>query len=149
MTVQSTPTKKAGCLVGNIGFTGDPTANKPRWSTKDSGKREEHSSGMVRDTREGKPRFDLMVPVGVPYEEQMLTRFAGLLERGARKYSERNWEKANTSDELERAKDSAFRHFMQWLAGEDDEDHAAAVWFNILEAETIAYKLRSGQSTKD
>jgi hypothetical protein len=118
----------------------DPDA-KPRRITKDSGVREEYDSGMKRDTEAGKARFDLIVPVGVPYSEQILTRFADLMARGAEKYDARNWEKANSEKELARYYSSAFRHFMQWLTGETDEDHAAAVMFNIMCAETLKWKL--------
>jgi len=111
--------------------------------TKDSGKRQEYSTGMVRDTSKGKARFDLMVPSGVPYQHQFLTRFAELLARGAEKYNDRNWEKARTDEELARFKESAFRHFMQWLCGEDDEDHASAVVFNLLAYETTNFKMVS------
>lgn len=114
----------------------------PKYDTKDSGAREEYDSGMVRDSNEGKPRFDLMVPKGVPYEELYLTRVARLYERGARKYEPRNWEKADSEKELDRAFESAFRHFMQWYAGETDEDHAASCFFNIQEVEFIKYKMR-------
>lgn len=111
------------------------------FTTKDSGERQSYASGMQRDTERGKPRFDLLMPKGVPFEAQMLTRFAALMARGAEKYDARNWEKADSSDELERYHSSAFRHFMQWVAGETDEDHAAAVMFNLLAAETLKYKL--------
>lgn len=110
------------------------------FETKDSGDRVEYDSGMVRDTNGGKPRWDLMIPKGVPYEELYLTRIARLYQRGAQKYEPRNWEKADSQEELDRALESAFRHFMQWFAGETDEDHAAAVFFNINEVETIRYK---------
>lgn len=113
----------------------------PEFITKDSGERAEFDSGMQRDTEAGKPRFDLMLPEGVPFEEQMLTRFAMLLSRGAEKYDSRNWEKANSAEEVERMKSSAFRHFIQWITGEDDEDHASATIFNIFAAETTALKL--------
>ncbi len=109
---------------------------------KDSGKRLSYESGMVRDVDETKPAFDLIIPEGIPYDELMLTRWAEQLRKGAIKYSKRNWEKANSTEELDRAKSSAFRHFMQWFTGEMDEDHAAAVFFNINEVETIRYKLR-------
>jgi hypothetical protein len=109
--------------------------------TKDSGEREEYDSGMVRDTQEGKPRFDLLLPLGVPYSDQFLTRVAGLLARGASKYSERNWELAEGPGELARFKSSALRHLMQWLNDESDEDHAAAVVFNLLAYETIKWKM--------
>lgn len=116
-------------------------AHPNQFETKDSGKRAEFASGMVRDTDEGKARFDLLMPEGVAYEDQLLTRFANLMERGARKYEARNWEKANSLEELDRAKSSAFRHFMQWFTGEKDEDHAAATLFNIMVAETVALKM--------
>lgn len=114
-----------------------------KWVTKDSGERAAYDSGMVRDTEAGKARFDLLVPLGVPYEEQFLTRFADLLGRGAEKYSARNWEKANSQAELDRYKSSAFRHFMQWITGEVDEDHAAAVMFNLMCYEMTKYKMEN------
>lgn len=113
-----------------------------QYETKDSGERAEFGSGMVRDTEAGKPRFDLTEPLEIPYEEQMHTRFALLMARGAEKYTARNWEQANSQDELERYYSSAYRHFKQWLNGETDEDHAAAVFFNITAAEAVKYKLR-------
>lgn len=112
--------------------------------TKDSGARAEYDSGMVRDTEEGKARFDLLLPLGVPYEAQLLTRFAELLARGAKKYTQRNWEKANGQAELDRYRSSALRHLQQWAspsADGPDEDHAAAVMFNLLAYETTAYKI--------
>lgn len=109
--------------------------------TKDSGERAQFESGMQRDTEKGKPRFDLMLAEGVPYEEQMITRFAKLLGRGAEKYNDRNWEQADSDAEMARMKSSAFRHFMQWMCGETDEDHAAGAIFNILAFETTKYKV--------
>jgi hypothetical protein len=110
---------------------------------KDSGERLLFASGMVRDVDISKPAFDLLIPEGIPYSELMLTRWAELLRKGAKKYSRRNWELADSDEELERAKASAFRHFMQWFAGETDEDHGSAVFFNINEVETIKYKQRA------
>jgi hypothetical protein len=43
--------------------------------------------------------------------------------------------------EYERFQESAARHFEQWLEGENDEDHAAAVFFNINGAEYVKAKL--------
>lgn len=110
--------------------------------TKDSGERKEFSTGMQRDADKDKPRFDLIMPFDLPYENQMLTRWARLMQRGAQKYSQRNWEKASTQEELDRFIESAFRHFVQWLAGEIDEDHAVAVFFNITGAEYVKCKLK-------
>ena len=110
------------------------------YNTEDSGERHESNSGMVRDTTKGKAKFNLLMPIGVRYEEQMLTRLAELMTRGAEKYGDRNWENADTQD-LDRFKESAFRHFMQWYAEVDDgEDHASAVMFNILAYETTYTK---------
>lgn len=109
--------------------------------TKDSGQREEYGSGMVRDLQEGKPRFDLCLVDGLPYDEQFLTRLAGLLARGAEKYGERNWQLADSEEELARFKASGLRHMIQWMTGEDDEDHAAAVAFNLMAAEYLKWKL--------
>ncbi len=114
--------------------------------TRDSGARAEFGSGMVRDTNDGKPRFDLITPAFLPFEQQMLTRWASLMARGAEKYDARNWEKAKGTEELARFRDSAFRHFMQWFCGtyadQDAEDHAAAVMFNIQGAEYVDWHLR-------
>lgn len=109
--------------------------------TKDSGKRKQYQ-GMVRDTNEAKPRFDLLMPKAIPYQDQLLTRFANLMARWAEKYTERNWEWARTEQEMDRFKESAFRHFMQRYLWEEDEDHWSAVLFNIQWAEYVKYLLK-------
>lgn len=96
----------------------------PKYRTKDSGARQEFSTGMVRDTSKGKPRFDLIY-------KPLLWRWAELMSRGAEKYGPRNWEKAATQEELDRAMESAERHLQQGLRGDIDEDHFAAVCFNL------------------
>jgi len=108
-----------------------------KFTTKDSGKRKEFTTGMVRDISEDKPRFDLIIPKKIKYESSLFYRWAMLMSRGAKKYSDRNWEKASTQEELDRFKESAFRHFIQWYSGELDEDHASAVLFNINGAEYV------------
>lgn len=109
----------------------------PDYVTRDSGQREQYATGMVRDTEEGKARFDLMFAEGVAYPDQFLTRFAMLLARGAEKYGERNWESGYDAKALARAKSSAIRHLVQWMCGLTDEDHAAAVVFNLMQAEYL------------
>lgn len=105
------------------------------FETKDSGKRQEFATGMVRDITEGKARYDL---VYMP----LLKRWAELMGRGAVKYGEKNWEKASTQEELDRFKQSAIRHFFQWFNGENpEEDHAAAVLFNISGAEYVSGRI--------
>jgi hypothetical protein len=111
------------------------------YETKDSGKREEYDSGMVRDTQDGKPRFDLLFVKDMPYDQQPLTRWAALLERGATKYGEENWTLADSEAELRRFRASAARHFAQWIAGETDEDHMAAVMFNMTAVAYMEWKL--------
>lgn len=88
---------------------------------KDSGQREEFPTGSRRDTRQGKGRFDLLSPF-------VMTRDAVLLERGALKYGERNWEKGQP---VSRFMDSAMRHLQRYMMGERDEDHLAAARWNI------------------
>jgi hypothetical protein len=100
-----------------------------KFITKDSGKRQDYKSGMVRDTQEGKPRYDLIIPLG--QKDHLLKRWAELMERGMSKYGYRNWEKADSEEELKRFKASAWRHFVQAMDGETDEDHFAAVLFNL------------------
>jgi hypothetical protein len=117
--------------------------------TKDSGIREEYSTGMRRDTQEGKARHDLLWAEGVPYDVQFLTRVAELMARGAEKYGERNWEKARTQEELDRFVASAARHFAQWIAGDVDEDHGAAVVFNLLAWHTTSTKLHMAALIKE
>lgn len=106
---------------------------------KDSGKREEFQSGMVRDTTDGKTNFLRVL------EGPMFDRWAAHLSKGAVKYPDiapgvANWTLANGEPELSRFKESAMRHFRQWLRGDTDEDHAAAVLFNINGAEYVKGK---------
>lgn len=109
--------------------------------TRDSGARQEYDSGMRRDLQEGKPAFHFLFVSDLPYEAQFLTRWAKLMERGAEKYGARNFELANSYEELERFKASALRHLIQWVSGETDEDHGAAVAFNIMAAEMVKYRM--------
>lgn len=102
---------------------------------KDSGKRLSFDSGMVRDTQEGKVLYHLL------RDGPMFERWAAHLTGGAKKYSERNWMLASGQAELDRFIASACRHFEQWLRGDTDEDHAAAVIFNINGAEYVKQNL--------
>lgn len=102
--------------------------------TKDSGKREEFSTGMVRDTQDGKPRYDLI-------DRPFLRRWAELMARGAEKYGPNNWRKAETQEELDRFEASMLRHVFQYLEGDRSEDHGAAIVFNIAAAEMVRAKL--------
>jgi hypothetical protein len=92
-----------------------------------------HAEGaMVRSPDSGKVDYSLV------YRGPMLQRWAELLTRGAINYGADNWlqgllESDNTirGRIKKRYKKSAARHFKQWISGDTDEDHAAAVYFNL------------------
>ena len=109
---------------------------------KDSGEREYYANGFMREPDANKPAFHLLLPKGIPYPEQMMTRFAVHMAKGALKYSDRNWERGIGEAELERAKAALLRHVMQYVNDELDEDHASAIWFNVMQIEYITYKLK-------
>jgi len=88
---------------------------------KDSGQREQFPSGMVRDIRTGKGRYDLISPYA-------MRRLAKTLEEGVEHYGERNWEKGAPTD---RFLDSCLRHLIQWEMGMDDEDHLGHAFWNL------------------
>lgn len=50
-------------------------------------------------------------------------------EEGAKKYAPNNWKKGIP---VERYVDSAMRHFLKWLRGDDDEPHDRAVIWNLM-----------------
>lgn len=102
--------------------------------TKDSGERQEFSTGMQRDTQTNKPRYDLL-------DYPMLKRWAELMGRGAVKYGERNWTKASTQEEMDRFDASLLRHTFQLLEGDRSEDHASAIMFNVAGREMVREKL--------
>lgn len=115
--------------------------SEKNFEVKDSGKRMEFDSGMVRDTPEGKVNFLRIL------DGPMLDRWAAHLEKGAVKYPDdpdgrANWLKANGPAELRRFQASALRHTLQWVRGDEDEDHAAAVMFNINGAEYVKERMR-------
>lgn len=82
-------------------------------------------SGMHRDSTEGKTNY-LLIRSGPMYK-----RWAVHMSNGALLHGESNWLNANSEADYKRFRESAARHFEQWLDGEADEDHAAATFFNI------------------
>lgn len=85
---------------------------------------------MVRDTAAGKSEPHRL------FDGPLLERWAALLTRGGVKYPDPepgvgNWTLAQGVEEAARFRASAVRHFFQWVNGERDEDHAAAVVFNL------------------
>jgi hypothetical protein len=85
---------------------------------------------MRRDTQEGKPDYTLI-------DLSFLTRMAEHLTKGATKYGRHNWKMANSKEEMERFQSSALRHMFQYLNGDRDEDHMAAVAFNLMASEYV------------
>ena len=105
------------------------------YNVKDSGQRQQFAGGMQRDVTDGKIDYSLV------FDGPMLKRWAEHLTKGAIKYLKRNWMKATGQEELDRFRESAARHFAQWMQGDRDEDHAAAVIFNINGAEYVRERL--------
>lgn len=91
-------------------------------SVKDSGQRQSFNTGAVRDTQDGKPRYDLIPATA-------LKRLAIHYANGAKKYGDRNWEKGIPAS---RCLASTMRHLFDWVLGDRSEDHLSAVLFNIM-----------------
>lgn len=86
---------------------------------KDSGKRQEFSTGAIRDEQEHKGRFDLIPPI---VEERLAKHY----ESGAKKYGDNNF---RLGMPVKRYIDSARRHLNKYRMGLADEDHLiAAIW---------------------
>ena len=79
-------------------------------------------TGAQRDTAEGKGRPSLISPV-------LIHRLGVILEKGAEHYGADNWMKGMP---YRRTADSMIRHIYQWLAGDTEEDHLAAVCFGAM-----------------
>lgn len=83
---------------------------------------EKFPTGAVRDSQEGKPRFDLIPP-------HALLRVADVFAEGCKKYAARNWE---SGIEISRSFSSLERHTQAYKRGERDEDHLAHAVANLL-----------------
>ena len=144
MGVDKTPTTSKGPVV--VDQSADLHKDVPLthvtvttpFAIKDSGKREQFESGMVRDTADDKIDYTLVL------DGPMFERWAVHLTKGAKKYAKRNWMKASGEAELARFKESALRHFISYLRGDTDEDHAAGTIFNINGAEYVKEKMKNG-----
>lgn len=84
----------------------------------------EFNTGAHRDTGANKLKMSL-----IPHDE--LNRVLKRYLDGAEKYGENNWKKGMP---LSVYYDSAQRHLFKWWNGDNDEDHAAAVIWNVLGA---------------
>lgn len=84
-----------------------------------------------RESQEDKPRFDLVISPNVAYEDQLWTRYAVWLGKGAAKYGEGNMRKLEGPEAEAHAIAAAFRHLHKVAQGYDEEDHMAAVIANL------------------
>lgn len=105
------------------------------FSLRTDGSVARNESGMLKE-KSGKA-----CPTLVP--TSFLWRLAGHMTRGAEKYERDNWRKGRSQAELDGFRDSAFRHFLLWLDGIEDEDHMAAVCFNMWAAEHVRENLNA------
>jgi hypothetical protein len=84
--------------------------------------KESFPGGATRSDSRGKGRFDL-----IPYGP--LKRLALRYEYGAVQHGDNNWRKGQPKSRIFAA---MIRHAYQWLAGYRDEDHLAAVAWNVF-----------------
>lgn len=109
------------------------------YKIKDSGQREEYSSGAMRDTEEGKLDWSNLFV----HFEPMGTRYVQHMTKGREKYPDPepgvpNWTLFEATPEmLARTLRSFDRHVKAYRMGLTDEDHAAAIIFNLNLAERI------------
>lgn len=102
----------------------------------------EYESGMLREDKSGLERFSLMFPISQKYRNTMIAKFAKHLSKGAGVHGDRNWEKASGKKELSDFRDGAWRHFVKFMCGETDEDHASGTLFNMNGAIYLMDKLK-------
>ena len=107
--------------------------------TKDSGERRKFNTGAQRDVVDGKGRYDLISPI-------MIERLAKLLQRGAEKYNDRNWEKGMP---LSVYMDSGMRHLFKFLEGHRDEYHLIAAIWNLQALLHIEEMVKRGKLSEE
>lgn len=109
-----------GCGTLNLVHTAECKESEVSRSVHKAGV--EFFTGAVRDQAEGKGRYDLISPIA-------LRRLAIVLEKGAKKYRERNWEKGIP---MQRLMESTLRHLNQFLEGDRSEDHLGHAMFGCM-----------------
>ena len=102
---------------------------------KDSGARQEFSTGSRRDTDEGKPRFDLV-------SASALRRLACHMAQGAKKYGDNNW---RLGQPMTRFEASMLRHAFDYMAGDRTEDHLSALLFNAMAIMDQEERIKGGK----
>lgn len=89
-----------------------------------------HASGTVRSDDTGKPDYTLI-------SWELVDRWAEHMTKFVKIKGHNNWRNANTEEDLLRAKQSFWRHARAWDRGDEGEDHAAAILFNVGVAELV------------
>lgn len=92
-------------------------------------------TGAVRSSAEGRGRYDLVPQI-------VIDRFAKHLEKGAKKYTDNNWQKGMN---IRRCLSSLLRHAFQLLTGDETEDHLAAIIFNAGAVMFFRDKIKNGE----
>lgn len=88
----------------------------------DSGNRTEFSTGALRDMHTGKGRMDLLPMTA-------LIELSKHCEAGALKYGEHNVDKGIPQHSF---CDSAMRHLVKYMRGDNDENHLVAAAWNLM-----------------
>lgn len=121
-----TPEEKSK-LLGELAFAGTRALRGPypgeeaQPAPPAQAPRVEYPTGAVRKDAAGQGRYDLL-----PMEA--LRRLALQYERGAAEYGDENWRKGYPTRTCVA---SAMRHLCKYMQGHRDEDHLAAVMWNV------------------
>ena len=100
----------------------EPMKNPPLGLAGMNESKQQYKTGSFRNDAPGKGAYELISPIA-------MKRLACVLERGAKKYSHRNWEKGQP---LGRLLQGAIRHLNQHLEGYRDEDHMGQALWNVM-----------------
>lgn len=117
----------------------DPLAEAAKPVLKDSGQREEFTTGSVRDKQKGKGALDL-----VP--DWVIWVVSRVYEEGAHKYAARNWEMGQPLSQYIK---SAGNHLAKLKAGMRDEPHASQVIWNMIGYIFTAWLVKTGKRPKE
>lgn len=111
----------------------------------DSGARTVLENGFTREPELDRPDYlPLLVARGIELvPRELVMRIAEHYYQGGLKYAPNNWRLGTAPGVLERNRRSAARHLVQWLRNETDEDHLAAVVWNM-----ITYEINARSNTR-
>lgn len=109
---------------------------------------QERPSGAIRDTTEGKVNFLAAL------DGEMVDRYAAHMTKAQSTKGKRNWLKAGDDPrtaqaDLDRGFESLGRHFRQFTQGHTDEDHAAAIVFNLDWIAVVVRKMEAREQAID